>query len=355
MRALATEGSGLTALIQFAVPLCQKAEQRCPRKGPGRKPTIPDWVMAVLIVLAIAKQRKSKSSQYRFLNCRKLLLQAELGTSRFPARSTYFDRYRRAWRLLEVAIGVTGQLAIQKRLASPQCVAVDKSAVPARGPAWNKRQVARGRVPKGADLEATWTYSKHQGWVLGYSYEIVVTTEKTGTVWPLLASAGPASWQANRTFPEKIPKLPAATRYVLADCGYDSNALAELVESSAAGCQTGRRLLCPSQSRGNERRAARSQPDRGEKRRQRLRRAARQAFFRRPFAQRLFKRRATRIEPFNDWLKGRFDLHDHVWHRGLNNNRTQLLAAIFAYQLLLLLNHRHGNANGQIQWLLDQL
>ena len=42
-----------------------------------------------------------------------------------------------------------------------------------------------------ADLEATWTYSSYHGWVLGYSYEVVVTAGKNGPVWPLLASADP--------------------------------------------------------------------------------------------------------------------------------------------------------------------
>jgi len=42
------------------------------------------------------------------------------------------------------------------------------------------------------------------------------------------------------------------------------------------------------------------------------------------------------------------ELDDRVWHRGLDNNRTQLLAALFAYQLLVRYNHRRGHKNGQI-------
>jgi hypothetical protein len=44
-----------------------------------------------------------------------------------------------------------------------------------------------------------------------------------------------------------------------------------------------------------------------------------------------------------------------VWHRGLDNNRTQLLAAIFAYQLLVRYNHKKNQFNGQIRHLLDTL
>jgi hypothetical protein len=50
-----------------------------------------------------------------------------------------------------------------------------------------------------------------------------------------------------------------------------------------------------------------------------------------------------------------FELNDSVWHRGLDNNQTQLLAALFGCQTLLRYNHRQGNDNGQVQWILDML
>lgn len=354
MRGRAREGTCLLALVRQAIPLCQEAERQCPRTGPGRKPEIPDWVLAVLIVVAVLKLRKSKSSQFRFLSTYQSELLTALGTDRFPSRSTYFDRYRRAWRLYEVAIRRAGQFAMKRQLAEARCVAVDKSVIEARGPLWNKRHLARGRLPRGADLDATWTFSAYDGWVMGYGYEVVVTAEKEGTVWPLLASAGAASWQPNRTFPSKIHHLPKSTRYIVADSGYDSNAIAESIKHSSDGCPTGRRLLCP-HIRGTFRQAKQHWKATRKRRQHRLLREARKAFLARPFAKRLLRRRGCKIEPFNDWLKSRFELHQHVWHRGLDNNRTQILAAIFAYQLLLIINHKYGNHNGRIQWILDSL
>ena len=61
------------------------------------------------------------------------------------------------------------------------------------------------------------------------------------------------------------------------------------------------------------------------------------------------------MEPFNEWFKSLFELNDRVWHRGLDNNKTQLLAALFAYQALVRYNHRQGNNNGQVRWILDRL
>lgn len=70
---------------------------------------------------------------------------------------------------------------------------------------------------------------------------------------------------------------------------------------------------------------------------------------------RLYKRRSKSIEPFHEWFKRSFELTDRVWHRGLDNNKTQILAGLVAYQLLVRYNHGHGQANGQIQWILDRL
>jgi len=350
MHASAKEGSCLRELIDLAIPLCQQAEERCPRTGPGRPPVTPDWVLTVLILISVLKHRKSKRAQYRYLRSHRHEILAALGVRCWPGRSTYFARYRRAWKLYEVAIQITGELAVSRNLTRARCVAVDQSVMNARGGKWNRR----GRVPKGVDAEATWAYSSLHDWTFGYSFEVVVTAEKTGAVWPLLASADPASAQPGATFPDKISRLLPTTRYVLADSAYDSNDLADAVEYGLDNRRTGRRLLCPYPKR---RRGTTTGAHKETRKRQqrRLRRRARYQFFKRRFAQRLFRRRAAKVEPFNDWLKTRFDLHDRVWHYGLDNNRTQILAAIFAYQLLLLYNHAQGNSNGQIQWILDTL
>lgn len=53
------------------------------------------------------------------------------------------------------------------------------------------------------------------------------------------------------------------------------------------------------------------------------------------------------VEPFNERFKTLFEFHDRVWHRGLDNNRTQILAALFTYQLLLAYNRTRGRNNAQ--------
>lgn len=87
----------------------------------------------------------------------------------------------------------------------------------------------------------------------------------------------------------------------------------------------------------------------------RQRRAERRKYLENPLGRRLYGRRKKTVEPFNQWLKALFELDHRVRHRGLENNQTQFLASIFAYQLLTRHNYRHGNKNGQLHWILDTL
>lgn len=52
--------SVLDELVGIALPICQAAEC-CVRPGPGRPRVVPEWVMMVLVVVAVANRRHSKS------------------------------------------------------------------------------------------------------------------------------------------------------------------------------------------------------------------------------------------------------------------------------------------------------
>lgn len=352
----ATVGACLASLAKMAAPLCQRAERECPRTGPGRKPDIPDWALAVLIMVAIVKRKKSKSAQYRFLTEHRRELKALLGTAKFPARSTYFDRYRRAHRLLAYAIKLQGEQAIAEGVVDARDAAADKSLIAARGPLWHKSDRTKNRIPKGlrgVDRDSDWGRSQHDGWVQGYSFEVAVSATKNSLVFPLLASVDTASAKETTTFDAKIDDLPKTTKNVSADSGYDSNHVAEKIEYSAEGKRTGRRFLCPENKRGSKDKSGRQpvQP-RDESHRRRL---ARRQFYRSRRGKSIYRRRSQTVEPFNEWFKSLFELEDRVWHRGLENNQTQLLAALFAYGLMVRYNHRRGSQNGRIRWIIDTL
>src|SRR5262245_4081213 len=351
----AKAGTCLATLVRMAIPLCQQAERQCPRTGPGKPPDYPDGMMAVLIMVAILERRKTKSAQYRFLMEHRQDLQTWLGMTRWPVRSTYFERYRQAHRLFRVAIKLQGQKAINEEVADPEVVAVDKSLVAARGPLWHKRDRQQNRIPKGlhgVDRDSTWGYSQHDGWVQGYSFEVIVSATAGSTVFPLAASVDTASAKETQTFADKVEDVPEETNYVLADSGYDSNELGERVEYDEQDRRTGRRFLCPENRRGSKGSTGQPLVPRDESHRRRL---ARRKFLRSRPGKQLYARRGQTVEPFNDWFKGLFELDHRVWHRGLDNNRTQMLAALFAYQLLVRYNHRRGNDNGRVKWVIDGL
>jgi len=353
MPARAMAGPSLAKLVKMAIPIVRAAQRQCPRTGPGRRPEFADWKIAVLILAAILKCRKSKSAQYRYLHEHRQKLKRWLGLKYFPSRTTYFDRYRGMNRLLEMAVLIQGRQAVQEGFIDPTSVAVDKTCLRARGAPWHRRGGRPCRKSPGVDVQAGWGYSEHHGWVYGYGLETVVTVTGNGLVFPMIASAHAANVSERRSFLEKADKLPASTRNVLADSGYDSNAAGESVERRADGRPTGRRFLCPMQRRPGNSKVGRY-PARGQRGRLLQHRRTRLAFYESPQGRRLYRRR-KRIEPFHDWFKERFELAQRVWHRGIQNNQTQLLTAVFAYQLLVRYNCQHGQMNGQIQWILDCL
>lgn len=352
----AMEGAPLLALVRMAIPLCQQADQAVAKVRCGAKPEFKDWQMAVLIMAAVLKKKKSKSSQYRFLSEHRRDLADWLKLERFPVRSTYFQRYTQVFAVFQAAMRLQTSAAQRERLLRPLHVSTDKSVIVARGPAWSVAQRRRGERPAGVDPQASWTYSRHHGWQYGYGYEAVVCRTKHGAVWPMLASLETGSVKESQMFLEKIAHLPRQTRSVAADKGYDSNAVGEAVEWDAQDRRTGRRFLCPQiYRRGEHRRGKGPRVERGARAKHRKRREERLRFLRGRVGRRWYRERSQTVEPFHQWFKDRFELTERCWHRGLNNNRTQVLAAMFAYQLLLRYNYRHRRPNAQLAWILDGL
>lgn len=355
----AKEGTCLRSLVLMAKPLLQRAERQCPRTGPGRKPELPDWLLGTLIMVAALHRKKRKAAQFRFLCAHRAALKKWLEVGRFPSRSLYYRRYRRAHRLFQAAIRLQGERAIAEGIVDPHIVAVDKSLIAAQGPEWHHSDRRAGRIPRGlrgVDRDSTWSRSQHDGWVQGYGYEVVVTATPDSLVFPLLASADTAQTSEHHTFRPKIEQLPKDTKYVLADAGYDNNDYGERVEYDADGRRTERRFVCPQNPRSTLRRTkGREWPRSKQVQQRKHRRQHRQTFYKSRAGRRLFRRRGRSVEPFHDWFKAAFELDQRVWHRGLDNNRTQLMASLFAYQLLVRYNHRCGKHNGQITWILDAL
>jgi hypothetical protein len=360
----------LEQLLALAIPQLRDAQRRCPRTGPGRKPDFEDWQIATMILCGVLKKKKSKSAQYRLLTQHAPMLRRMLDLERLPCRSVFCDRYKHCWPLVREAIAVQGRAALREHVADATVAAADKSLVAARGPVWHQRQRRRGKVPKGLhglDREADWGYSDYHDWVWGYAFELVVTApaKRSGiAAFPLLASVETASLNEQRALAQKLPRLPTSTRVLALDKGYDADGLADTFEMRGGGGGSGgrsgscpprrtprRHYLCPPRN-GRVGRCVR----RGAREQKRQRRLARVTYLRGRRGRALYARRKMTIEPFNAIFKGMFELDEHVWHRGLDNNRTQILTAIFCYQLLVRYHRKCcGRRDAQVQYLLDAL
>ncbi len=349
----AKDGRHLADLVQMAIPLCKAAQAKVIRRGPGRPPVYEEWQIALLIFVAILQRRKSKSSQWNFLSQHQPLLMELLQLTRFPTRSTYFARYKRGWRIYEKAIELQGKKALQEHVSSAEVIAADKSLIAARGPAFHKRHQKAGKPRRGTDTAGAWGRSGCKKWVWGYSYEVVVCAPKKQVVFPLLASVDVGSQSEKTSFLHKIPLLPPSVRFSLEDKGYDSNPLAEAFEYPR-GRRSGRRYVCPPHARFGKP-AVGQTVRKGRREQSRQRRVARHRFYSSRRGRSLYRRRKQTVEPFNQWFKNLFELQERVWHRGLENNRTMILAAMFAYQLLVRYSFHRGRRDGQIQWILDGL
>ncbi len=346
----------LRHLINPAVPVCRRAGAGRPPRGPGRPFEVPEWAVAVMIPVALAKRLATKSAQYRYLSAHAAALAARLGLDRFPARSTSSARYRTAYLIMAEAAAAHTAHAAGRGHIDVRCVASGKAPVAAAGPVWHKGQRARGVRPKGADREASGSYSEHDGWVYGDGPEAVVTAPRRGRIRPMLGSVDPGHVREAKTFPPQVPRPPGRTRYGLVDMGYDSNDLGEAVEYDPGGRPTGRRLVGPQQWR-HDRYGGRTRVWR-ETRRRRLRRGHREERRRSygtRFGRSLYKRRGQTVEPSFGRFKGLFGLDEHARHAGLGNNRAHVLAALVPYQILLVYNRVKGRDDAEVKWILDPL
>ena len=228
-------GECLQTLVKLALPLFKQSEKQDPRTGRGDKPKIPDWFLAVLIMIAIVKKKKRKSAQFRYLVEIQRLIAEWTGEKRFPARSTYFRRYRRAHKLYRAAVRLQGELAIKEGLVDPHDVAIDKSLLESLGEPWHKAEQRAGEIPAGVDTEAAWSYSEYHGWLYGYSYEVVVSATPSSVVFPLLASVNVASTS-------EMKSLSGEDRPVAGRCGacVARQGLRRERPGRAAGIQRGR-------------------------------------------------------------------------------------------------------------------
>ncbi len=192
-----------------------------------------------------------------------------------------------------------------------RAVAIDRTALSARGGVWHKKDREAGVVPHTSiDTEAHWTKSGWHGWVYGWKLHLVITV---AGVWiPLRAALTPANTADNEQAAALLPGLPATVRFILGDRHYQDTTLHKLVAADERFLVATRPGGYPHTDDGVE-----------------VRRI-------------LHKERSVAIENFNGQFKAIFDVGGPVPTRGLVATTRWVLGAVLVYQLTLLYRHHLG-------------
>lgn len=199
--------------------------------------------------------------------------------------------------------------------------------VQALGPVWHKKQKAQGLIPNGLhglDREATWSYSRSDGWVYGHGSFCIATHQL-----PIL---GAFKWMPNSAHEAKrlraeITQYEGLVKYVCMDSKADDGQLYRDLKA-----QHDIQLLTAMRCMADKTPA-----------RQQMRQELRLERHRR-----LYRERQHTVEPMQSLVKDLFDL-ERCWMRGNVNNRWLFAAMGVAVQIAQREAWRHGTSTWQIR------
>ncbi len=290
------------------------------KRGRGRPKVYTDRLIVKALVIMVIRRLYSAYSLLAFLEQDTVLtvqLRQALSTvdGRFPSRRTWERRLQALPDTLPGLIGCLGRhlvALLQPWASSGRAVAMDSTALRAKGGVWHKKHREQGIVPHSSiDTEAHWSKSGHHGWWYGWKLHLASTV---AAVWiPLAAELTPANVHDSTVAPQHFDHLPFAARFVMGDSHFNTPDLRRL-------CWQTNRILVASSGQGKP----------GIEVRRILHRLRHQA-----------------IEPFNGLFKNVFEWCGQVPVRGLQRTRLLVLGAVLVYQLVLFYQFEHGKPLGQ--------
>jgi hypothetical protein len=293
----------LLRLLQKISEHYQPPPPRCKR---GRVQEFSERSFLLLAVTAVVTKTFADAELFRLLQADAQLL-ATCGFSRVPHRTTILRRLKSLTKAAERQISLTGAGILETLAAqeSQSVSAIDGRMYQALGARWHKKHRRENLIPQGlrnVDIESAWFKSGYRGWVQGY--RLVVQSLVFPFPVPLFAS-----WAANNIGESTIAKQAVSggqlikTDVLLGDETFGGADLTELYRT------VGGWLLTPKQL-----------PKR-----------------RRSFKHELYDYRKETIELLFQRIIQAFDLKI-CQVKGLHKNGAFVLACVWVYQLVFLMN-----------------
>ena len=290
------------------------------KRGRGRPKVYADRLFVKALLIMIIRRLYTAYSLLAFLDqdtvltgALRVVLIDEQG--RFPSRRTWERRLQALPDTLPGLIGCLGRHLVT--LLRPwarhgRAVALDSTALRAKGGVWHKKDREAGVVPHSTiDTEAHWSKSGYHGWWYGWKLHLASTV---AAVWiPLAAELTPANVHDSTVASQHFDHLPLEARFVMGDSHFNTPDLRQL-------CWQTNRILVASSGKGKP----------GVE----VRRI-------------LHKLRHQAIEPFNGLFKNIFEWGGQVPVKGFQRTRLIVLGAVLLYQLVLLYQFEHGKPLGQ--------
>ena len=189
-------------------------------KPKGRPKVHPDCSLIIFFAIMMMKNKNQFKAQHAFLLehpdwMRKLKFKS------IPDRTTLSRRFKQLVTSIEQFVDYLGDLGIALDTDTPRDVVfVDKSLYKARGSVWHQKDRKVNHIPNGLrnlDTDASWSKSKHRGWVYGYGQHLA--TSANG--FPIFTDVYTASVREKTGLDQKTDTLLARNiKYVVADAGY---------------------------------------------------------------------------------------------------------------------------------------
>ena len=301
---MVSQDSLLVTLVQLVDRLPMPSAPR--NRGRGHPQVYPDRLFLKALVIMIVRHLHNVHELLSVLAQPTAEMQRlrEMLTEhgRFPTRRTWEQRLKGIPALLPAQIGCLGRHLlglIQPWATCGRAVALDSTALRARGGVWHQKHREQGELPHTSiDTEAHWTKSGWHGWVYGWKLHVVSVV---AAVWfPIAAVLTPANIADSEPAPILLREVPAEVRFVLGDRHYNTPDLHK-------DCERANRLLVTTQY------GRYPHTDEG-------------AQVRRVF----HKLRSIAMENFNEHFKGIFDGHGQVPTKGLRATQRFALGAILS-------------------------